>query len=193
MGQVPREEFVPAELVGVAYEDRALPIGQEQTISQPYTVAFMCDALALSGGEKVLEIGTGSGYGAAVLSLLGRDVHTVERIVPLCHAARDCLSRLGYTNVHVHLGDGTLGWPESAPYDAIVVTAGAPKLPAAYSEQLAEGGRIVIPMGAAPWSQHMWRFKKSAGRLRGEDLGAFAFVPLVGQCGWDEAVSRGER
>jgi protein-L-isoaspartate(D-aspartate) O-methyltransferase len=153
MEWVPREEFVPPEMVGLAYEDRALAIPFEQTISQPYTVAFMCEAARLRADDKVLEIGTGSGYGAAVLSLLAREVHTVERIDELFHAARERLSGLGYENIHVYRDDGTLGLPDEAPFNAIVVTAGAELLPAAYQEQLADGGRLVIPIGPPAFQQ----------------------------------------
>jgi protein-L-isoaspartate(D-aspartate) O-methyltransferase len=186
MGEVPREEFVPPDVRDLAYEDRALPIGFGQTISQPYTVAFMCEALALTGSEKVLEIGSGSGYGAAVLSRLASEVHTLERIPELWQEAKVRLERLGYSNVHAHLADGTLGLPSQAPFDAIVVTAGAEQLPAPLREQLAEGGRIVIPLGNTPHSQSMIRFTLRRGQWHANDLGSFAFVPLVGQLGWSE-------
>jgi protein-L-isoaspartate(D-aspartate) O-methyltransferase len=186
MGLVPREEFVPADVRDLAYEDRALPIGYGQTISQPYTVAFMCEALELAGHEKVLEIGSGSGYGAAVLSRLAGEVHTIERISALWQEAKARLERLGYDNVHAHLSDGTLGFPSQAPFDAIVVTAGAEQLPAPVREQLAEGGRIVIPLGRTPHSQSMIRFTLRHGHWRATDLGSFAFVPLVGRLGWRE-------
>jgi protein-L-isoaspartate(D-aspartate) O-methyltransferase len=194
MASVPREEFAPADRRDEAYDDGPLPIGFGQTISQPYTVAFMCEALQLRGGERVLEIGTGSGYGAAVLSLLAGEVYTVERIAELADEARRLLQRLGYSNVHVCIGDGTLGWPPGAPYDAIVVTAGGSGLPEAYLQQLADGGRIVIPLGSMPYSQNLYRFVRSGGELRVEDLGAFAFVPLVGQHGWsnDDAADAPE-
>jgi protein-L-isoaspartate(D-aspartate) O-methyltransferase len=175
---VPREEFVPDEIVDEAYEDRALPIGLEQTISQPYTVAFMCQEAGISAGDKVLEVGTGSGYGAAVLSLLAREVHTIERIETLFRDARERLSRLGYHNVHVHLGDGTRGLPEEAPFNAIVVTAGAEDLPRAYPEQLADGGRLLIPIGP-PGRQQMVRIERHGEKLQHEVLGSFGFVPLV--------------
>ncbi len=178
MEWVPREQFVPPDLVGLAYEDRALPIAHEQTISQPYTVAFMCQEARIAAGDKVLEIGTGSGYGAAVLSLLAREVHTVERIEELFRTAQERLRRLGYENVRVYLDDGTLGLPHEAPFDAIVVTAGAESLPAVYQEQLADGGRLVIPIG--PLScQQMVRFVRRGERFERENLGSFGFVPLV--------------
>jgi protein-L-isoaspartate(D-aspartate) O-methyltransferase len=184
MASVPREEFVPASLRASAYEDTPLPIGCGQTISQPFTVAWMCQALELRGDEKVLEVGTGSGYGAAVLSRLAREVHTVECIPGLAGAARERLRRLGYANVEVHTGNGTLGLPDQAPFDAIVVTAGAKDLPRGYVDQLAKGGRLVIPLGATRESQLLYRIDRRNGELEVKDLGCFAFVPLVGRFGW---------
>lgn len=178
MQWVPRHEFVPSTLVDQAYGDHALPIGYEQTISQPYTVAFMCQEACLSPADKVLDIGTGSGYCAAVLSLLSREVHTIERIKPLYHTARDRLARLGYDNVHCYLDDGTLGLPGEAPFDAIVVAAGAEALPAPYHDQLAEGGRLIIPIGP-PSRQQMYRFTRRGIHFDRESLGSFGFVPLV--------------
>lgn len=189
MAAVPREEFVPAAMRHAAYRDAALPIGFGQTISQPFTVAFMCEALRLQGTEKVLEIGAGSGYSAAVLSLLCGEVHTVERIPELAELARERLRRLGYENARVYAADGTLGLPAAAPYDGIVVTAGAPALPPQYASQLAEGGRIVIPMGPLPTSQEMCRFTRRGDDLEREELGSFAFVPLIGAAGWGEDAS----
>ncbi len=185
MSQVPREEFVLSENRAAAYDDCALPIACGQTISQPYTVAFMCKALELDGSEKVLEIGAGSGYAAAVLSQLAREVHTTERLPELAEDARQRLRSLGYDNVHVHLVDGTLGLESEAPFDGIVVTAGGAELPSPYPRQLSEGGRIVIPLGGAS-SQTMYRYRLKGGRLEEEDLGRFAFVPLIGQHGWPE-------
>jgi protein-L-isoaspartate(D-aspartate) O-methyltransferase len=185
MSQVPREQFVPGPWYESAYHDCALPIDCGQTISQPYTVAFMCESLGLEGNEKVLEVGTGSGYGAAVLSLLAREVHTVERIPQLGREAQARLEQLGYANVRVHIADGSLGWPEQAPYHAIVVTAGAEMLPKPYLDQLVDDGRIVIPLGRDPRSQNMYRFTMHEGRVHVENLGGFAFVPLIGQYGWD--------
>lgn len=179
MAVVPREHFVPAELIDAAYEDGPLPIGYSQTISQPYTVAFMCEALRLRGDEQVLEIGTGSGYAAAVLSRLAAHVWTVERISPLADAARERLQRLGVRNVSVKTADGALGWPEHAPFDAIVVTAAAEELPRAYFDQLHDGGRLVIPIGPAPYGQTMYRYTRLGDELRAEALGEFSFVPLI--------------
>jgi protein-L-isoaspartate(D-aspartate) O-methyltransferase len=184
MRQVPREEFVPASMRTSAYDDGALSIGQGQTISQPYTVAFMCEALRVVPTDRVLEVGTGCGYGAAVLSRLARAVYSIERIPELAEQARDRLQRLGFDNVTVQTADGSLGWKAAAPFDAIVVTAGAEKLPAAYVEQLAEGGRIVIPLGDTPRSQSMHRYTKRDGELTVEVLGGFLFVPLIGEQGW---------
>jgi protein-L-isoaspartate(D-aspartate) O-methyltransferase len=179
MRKVPREEFVPAGQRADAYLDRPASIGYDQTISQPFTVAFMADALQLSGQEILLEIGTGSGYGAAVLSHLARVVYTVERISELAETAAERLARLGYDNVQVYCRDGSLGLPKYAPYDAICVTAAAEELPAAYPEQLAEGGRLLIPVGPSQWRQQMLRYTIRSGRLEAEDLGPFAFVPLI--------------
>lgn len=179
MSWVPREEFVPPELLDLAYEDGALPIGHEQTISQPYTVAFMCQEARLSADDKVLEIGTGSGYGAAVLSQLVREVHTIERIESLFCEARERLARLGYHNVHCYLDDGTLGLPAEAPFDAIICTAGAERLPAAYQRQLVDGGRLVIPVGP-PGHQQMLRLTRRGDGWDRDNLGSFGFVPLVG-------------
>jgi protein-L-isoaspartate(D-aspartate) O-methyltransferase len=186
MGRVPREEFVPGDLRSAAYEDGPLPIGFGQTISQPFTVALMCEALLLTGDEKLLEIGTGSGYCAAILSLLAKSVETVERIPELADSARARLARLGYDNVRVTIADGTLGLPAEAPFDAIIVTAGAEALPDAYVRQLRPGGRIVIPIGGYRYNQTMYRFIRHPEELGVENLGGFAFVPLVGKYGWHE-------
>ena len=178
MEWVPRHEFVPRDLLDMAYDDRALPIGHEQTISQPYTVGFMCQEARVVADDKVLEIGTGSGYGAALLSLLAREVYTVERIEVLYRSARERLARLGYKNVHCHLDDGTLGLPSEAPFDAIIVAAGAESLPDAFQEQLAEGGRLIIPIGPLA-HQQMIRLTRRGNDFIREDLGSFGFVPLV--------------
>tara|TARA_R110002095_G_scaffold197518_4_gene176735 strand:- start:1517 stop:2191 length:675 start_codon:yes stop_codon:yes gene_type:complete len=184
MRRVPREEFVSHESKDFAFDDCALPINCSQTISQPYTVAYMCAAAQLSGNENVLEVGCGSGYGAAVLSLLAREVHTVERIPELVQQAKERLQRLGYSNVHVYTSDGTLGVPEAAPFDVIIVTAGAESLPDPYLTQLKEGGRIIIPIGTEFTGQTMYRFTLKNGKLSEENLGAFSFVPLIGEFGW---------
>jgi len=179
MRVVPREEFVPDEVRAYAYDDRALAIGYDQTISQPYTVAFMLQALKISGDENVLEIGTGSGYGAAVLSCLVRQVHTTERITDLATSAEARLVRLGYVNVEVHLGDGTQGLAEHGPFDAIIVTAGATQLPPAYGAQLTKDGRILIPIGDHSQSQTMRLYSRQDNEWQIEDMGGFRFVPLI--------------
>ena len=187
LSSVPREEFVDEAARGKAYQDYPLPIGFGQTISQPFTVAFQCEALQLIGNERVLEIGSGSGYCSAVLSLLAKDVYTIERIPELAKAASETLRRLGYDNVHVVTADGTLGLPEQGPFDAILVTAGGRELPAPFVDQLAPGGRIVIPIGRTLSGQSMFRYTKVGEELRSEDLGSFSFVPLIGRHGWDES------
>jgi len=183
MLSVPRHEFVPAELAGEAYGDRPLPIGHGQTISQPFMVAAMAEALGLSGGERVLEIGAGSGYQAAVLSLLAREVHTVEMHEELAVASRERLRRLGYANVQVHVGDGTLGWPDEAPFEAIVVTAAAPEIPPPLTAQLAEGGRLIVPVGT-PDEQRLLRAERRGNALSTQPLYHCRFVPLIGKFGW---------
>lgn len=187
MRRVPRHEFIPAPVRHLAYEDGPVAIGLDQTISQPYMVAAMTDLLELEGGETVLEIGTGSGYQAAVLSQMAAYVHTIERHPQLAHQARAVLDELGYHNIEVHIGDGTFGWPPAAPYPAIVVTAGAPDIPEPLFEQLAEGGRLVIPVGRRD-EQHMERWRKAGGRVYRETLFPVAFVPLLGRFGWEEEV-----
>ena len=186
MRAVPREEFVPRQLRSLAYEDRPLPISEGQTISQPYMVAYMAEVLALTGGERVLEIGTGSGYAAAVLSRLVPMVLSVERLAGLASTARERLQMLGFTNITVQVGDGSLGWPPSAPFDAIVVTAGAREVPAALLEQLAIGGRLVIPVGSRPTAQSLIRVRREgAVDYRQETLMEVMFVPLIGAAGWE--------
>ena len=188
MREVPRELFVPPDLAGLAYDDRPLPIGEGQTISQPYIVAFMTESLELAHGDRVLEIGTGSGYAAAVLSRIVAEVHTVERLPVLADSARLHLERLGYANISIHVGDGSMGWPAYAPYDAIVVTAGAPMIPKALLEQLAIGGRLVIPAGADPHFQTLIRvYRMQDNEYRQESLMGVMFVPLVGVNGWPPA------
>ena len=188
MRTVPRHRFVPAYVRGSAYRDAPLPIGEGQTISQPYVVAFMTEALQLSGGEKVLEIGTGSGYQAAVLALIAGEVISVERLPRLAEEARRTLAELGYDNVRVVVGDGTQGWPEEAPYDAIMVTAASPEVPAPLLQQLAEGGRLVAPVGPRH-TQQLVRVRREGEELRREDLLGVAFVPLIGEHGWDKRGS----
>jgi protein-L-isoaspartate(D-aspartate) O-methyltransferase len=184
---VPREAFVPRELAEFAYRDTALPLAQGQTISQPYVVALMVEALQLRGHERVLEIGAGSGYAAAILSQVAREVFTVERIETLAEAAREKLAGLGYENVHVLHGDGTLGWREHAPYDAIAVAAGGPEVPQALLDQLAVGGRLVIPVGPDASSQVLLRVtREGLSQYRDESLGPVRFVPLIGEQGWPE-------
>ena len=185
MGKVPREEFVPKDIGETAYSDNALPIGEGQTISQPYLVALMTEALELKGTEKVLEIGTGSGYQAAVLAEIAREVYTVERVAALSERAKQVLARLGYENIHFKVFNGTLGWPEHSPYDAVIVTAGAPEIPELLIEQLAEGGRLVIPVGDR-FGQDLVKIRKVKGERLKEDLGAVRFVSLVGEHGWEE-------
>jgi len=188
MRVVPREVFVPPARRAEALDDRPLPIGAGQTISQPYIVALMCEALQLRGDERVLEIGTGSGYGAAVLSRLAATVDTVERVPELADRAARQLADLNLNNVRVHGGDGTLGWPEAAPYDAIVVTAGGPEVPPALLAQLAPGGRLVMPVGSTRRWQVLVRVTHvGPDDFRSESLCDVAFVPLMGAQGWPEA------
>ncbi len=180
MRAVPRHRFVPSDLISRAYEDRPLPIGYGQTISQPYIVALMTEALRVEPGDRVLEIGTGSGYQAAVLAEIGCEVYTVEIIPQLAEQATRRLHELGYERVHVKQGDGYFGWPEHAPYDAIIVTAAPDHLPQPLIEQLAPGGRLVIPIGPQGSYQTLWLFEKGAdGQLQATNLGPVLFVPLV--------------
>ncbi len=183
MGKVPRERFVPGPMNSHAYTDSPLAIGEDQTISQPYIVALMTEALELTGKEKTLEIGTGSGYQAAILGELSKEVYSVERIASLFEQARKVLDDLRYTNVHLKVSNGTLGWPEFSPYDAVIVTAAAPKVPDALLEQLKEEGRLVIPVGDR-FSQELIKIKKVSGEFREEHLGGVRFVSLIGEQGW---------
>jgi len=180
---VPRHEFVPAEFRDQAYADKPLPIAESQTISQPYMVAAMTQALELSGNERVLEIGAGSGYQAAVLSVLAREVISVECHTNLALSAQERLADLGYANVHVHNGDGSAGFPDAAPYDAILVTAAAPAIPVALVNQLREGGALVIPVGR-PEVQELMQARKENGELKSRALFDCQFVPLLGRYGW---------
>ena len=185
MEQIPRELFVPEASRHLAYEDIPLPIGEGQTISQPYIIALMTQSLQLGGTEKVLEVGTGSGYQAAILARLVRKVVSVERIPTLAESAQRLLERLGYANVEVHVAGKTLGWPEDAPYEAIIVTAGAPSVPQALLDQLALGGRLVIPVGSR-WDQELILVTKQKEGVARQYLVPCRFVPLVGEGAWSE-------
>ena len=185
MARVPRECFVPAESQCSAYEDRPLPIGFDQTISQPFIIALMTEALELTGNEKVLEVGTGSGYQAAILAGLARLVITVERVPALAESARKALYSLGYTNIEVHLAEETLGWQREAPYDAIMVTAGAPQVPADLLMQLAIGGRMVIPVGSR-YVQELCKVIRRRKQNIVQNLGGCRFVSLIGRDAWKE-------
>ncbi|MBI5663834.1 MAG: protein-L-isoaspartate(D-aspartate) O-methyltransferase [Nitrospirae bacterium] len=185
MEKVPRHLFVETDLADRAYDDCALPIGEGQTISQPYMVALMTELLELKGDEKVLEIGTGSGYQSAVLSLLAAEVYTVERIHSLAIRAKKLLADLEYKNVHALVSDGTLGLQEHSPYDGIIVTAGAPEIPYQYTEQLKINGRLVIPVGSR-YSQVLYRIDKTAQGIKKSISTGCVFVPLIGKAGWDE-------
>jgi len=187
MQKVPREKFLPKHLRKFAYHDGPLPIDEEQTISQPYIVALMTEALALEGGERVLEIGTGSGYSAAVLAEIVGEVYTVERIGLLAKKSAELLAELGYKNIEVLHTDGTQGWPEHAPYDGIVVTAGGPEVPESLKSQLKIGGRLVIPVGCDQRFQKLIRvIRLSETEFITEDLADVRFVPLLGKEGWSE-------
>jgi protein-L-isoaspartate(D-aspartate) O-methyltransferase len=182
--RVPRHRFVPDSLIPNAHEDRPLGIGHGQTISQPYIVAYMTSRLGLRPDARVLEVGTGSGYQAAVLATLAREVYSVEIVPALAREVRDRLERLGYHNIHVKHGDGALGWPESAPYDGILVTCGAPAIPAALIEQLAPGGRLICPVGSTPDKQSLVLVEKDPhGRTIEWPTIAVRFVPLTGPYG----------
>lgn len=186
MLKVPRHKFVEQALESQAYQDTPLPIGEKQTISQPYMVAFMSEALQLKGHEKVLEVGTGSGYQAAVLALLADRVFSLERIPELARRARKTLDACGYTKVNIKLADGTHGWREMAPFDAIIITAGAPEIPQNYLDQLEIGGRLVIPVGDR-LSQTLMRVTRTSNdHYHKERLLGCRFVPLVGNHGWDK-------
>jgi protein-L-isoaspartate(D-aspartate) O-methyltransferase len=185
MRQVPRHLFIPEGMRSLAYCDGPLPIGHGQTISQPYIVALMTETLELAGQERVLEIGTGSGYQAAILSHLAWQVYSVERHAVLAQQAEKILAHLGYDNIVVRVSDGTLGWPEHSPYEAIIVTAAAPDIPRPLTDQLADGGRLVAPVGSQ-WSQVLVKVRRQGDLLIRERLTAVAFVPLVGEYGWEE-------
>ena len=185
MARIPRECFVPPEEQPLAYEDRPLPIGFDQTISQPLIIAMMTEALELTSDDKVLELGTGSGYQAAILAELARQVVTTERVPPLAKGAKEVLDRLGYTNIEVHLAEETLGWKRGAPYNAIIVTAGAPKVPDALLAQLAIGGRLIIPVGSR-YVQELYKVTKYKKRNVVQNLGGCRFVSLIGKDAWEE-------
>jgi len=185
MARIPRERFVPPEEQHLAYEDRPLPIGFDQTISQPLIIALMTEALELTGNEKVLEVGTGSGYQAAILAKLARLVITTERLSPLAEAAKRVLDSLGYTNIEVHLAEETLGWQKGAPYNAIMVTAGAPRVSADLLAQLAIGGRMVIPVGSR-YVQELYKITRHKKKNIVENLGGCRFVSLIGKDAWEE-------
>ena len=186
MRELPRHLFVPEKQRKLSYEDRPLPIGHGQTISQPYVVALMSQMLALQTNEKVLEIGTGSAYQAAILAALSREVHSIERIESLALQAQSNLDNLDIKNVHIHIGDGSLGWPQESPYDAIIVTAAAPSVPETLLNQLSPTGRLLMPVGGAHRQtlQKCWR--KNEG-FHHKDYLPVAFVPLIGEHGWDES------
>ena len=182
---VPRHRFVPVELQQEAYQDHPLPIPSGQTISQPYMVALMTSQLRLQGHERVLEIGTGSGYQTAILATLGLEVFSVERLPELLQTVRQRLEALGYLNVHLSAGNGSLGWPEHAPFDAILVSAAAPDVPAPLVKQLAEPGRMVVPVGA-PDGQMLQEVEKRDGMVFQRAIASCVFVPLLGKHGWPE-------
>jgi len=179
MRSVPRHLFVPPEEAGSAYADRPLPIGEGQTISQPYVVAFMTEALELGGDERVLEIGTGSGYQAAVLAECAAEVYTIEIVEPLGRRAASVLEELGYDNVHVRIGDGYRGWPEAAPFDAIIVTAAPEHVPQPLVDQLAEGGRMIVPVGG--WDQVLVLLERKGGEVTRRSVLPVRFVPMTGE------------
>ena len=185
MRRVPRESFVPPAHQYLAYENRPLPIGFDQTISQPLIVALMTEALELTGVEKILEVGTGSGYQTAILAELGWRVITTERLPSLAESARNALNGLGYTNVEVHLAEDTLGWEREAPYEAIIVTAGAPKVPTDLVAQLAIKGRMVIPVGSR-YAQDLYKIVRRRRKNTVQNLGGCRFVPLIARDAWEE-------
>ena len=185
MRTIPRHLFLEESSQSRAYDDMALPIGEGQTISQPYMVAVMTELLGLTGKEKVLEIGTGSGYQAAVLSHLAKEVFTVERIASLAEKAGQRFRELAYFNIRVRIGDGTLGWPEEAPFDGIIITAASPQIPDPLKEQVSEKGIIVVPVGSR-YSQQLLRVKKTKSGFEEEYHTPCVFVPLIGEHGWKE-------
>jgi protein-L-isoaspartate(D-aspartate) O-methyltransferase len=188
MLRVPRHLFVPADMRDRAYDDSPLPIGEGQTISQPYMVAWMTELLEVTGNSRILEIGTGSGYQAAILCELGKDVFSIEKQAGLAQAAKERLHSLGYRNIRIKVADGTLGWPEEAPFDGIMVTAGSPSVPQPLLEQLAESGRLIVPIGPSG-IQMLNVIKRKGNEFQTSEVGTCVFVPLVGKFGW----SRGRK
>ena len=188
MRQVPREAFVASGLADLAYEDAPLPIAEGQTISQPFIVALMAEAAEIKAGDRVLEVGTGSGYAAAVISRIAAKVFTIERYPALAQGAEARLREFGYDNIAVRTGDGTLGWPEEAPFDAILVTAGGPDAPPALKRQLAIGGRLIVPVGPGEREQRLLKLvRRGDDAFERKDLGGVLFVPLIGEQGWIES------
>ena len=185
MSRIPRERFIPPDFRDQAYEDKPLPIGKEQTISQPYIIALMTEELGLKGHEKLLEIGTGSGYQTAILAGLAKKVVTVERVPELAGSAEKLLKELGYKNIEFHLAGETLGWPQDAPYDAIMVTAGAPDIPDELLEQLAIGGRMIIPVGPR-YAQELCKVTRRREGVNVQNLGGCRFVSLIGKNAWEK-------
>jgi len=188
--QVPRHLFIPQHVWDQAYNDYPLPIGADQTISQPYIVALMTEILEVKETDRILELGTGSGYQAAILAELAAQVFSIDRMGDLASRAKTMLDSLGYNNVQIRVGDGTLGWPEEMPFDGIIVTAGAPKVPRPLTEQLALGGRLVIPVGDV-WSQTLTCVRKTESGLKFEYHGGCRFVRLIGKYGWPEGQQGG--
>jgi protein-L-isoaspartate(D-aspartate) O-methyltransferase len=187
MREVPRERFVPDAMAKLAYDDSALPIEASQTISQPYIVALMAEALSLNANDRVLEVGAGSGYAAAVLSRIAREVYAVERLPLLAELAQQRADELGYRNVHVVCADGSLGWPDQAPFDAIVVAAGGPEVPESLRKQLKIGGRLVIPVGDEPRFQELLKIERTGENdYNRQSLCRVRFVPLIGSEGWSD-------
>ncbi|MFH0826536.1 MAG: protein-L-isoaspartate(D-aspartate) O-methyltransferase [Candidatus Omnitrophota bacterium] len=180
--KVERHKFLPQELHGSSYADFPVPIGEGQTISQPYIVALMTQCLGLTGTEKVLEVGTGSGFQTAILAELSKEVYSVERFANLAKQAQDLLSTLGYSNIKIKVGDGSLGWSEEAPFDKIIITAATPRVPLPLGEQLKDGGKLILPLGES-FSQMLTLFEKKEGKLESSDICGCVFVPLVGKYG----------
>lgn len=184
--KVPRHEFIGKDLLSSSYNDYPLPIGENQTISQPYMVALMTESLKLKGGERILEIGTGSGYQAAILAELVKEVYSVERFQGLADTAANIFERLEYKNIKIKVGDGTLGWEEFAPYDGVIVTAGAPGIPESLLKQLRDGGRMLIPIGSGGFGQILTLVEKIGKMTRSSEICGCMFVPLIGKEGWSK-------